>query len=135
MQTIELTGSAGAKAKALEPYVGEHVTIYLAGDTFSVGTLSALDRFKVTINCEENGDEFFIRYSNMSAVSVRSPGNWNSSSGNASSAKTERLQIRCTLEQRVVIERAAGKGKGDLSEFVLQAALDKAKAKNSERKR
>jgi hypothetical protein len=135
MQTIELTGSAGAKAKVLEPYVGERIIVYLVGDTFSIGTLRMLDKFKATINCEESGDEFFIRYSDMTAVSVRSPGNWNSSNGNASNAKTERLQIRCTLEQRIVIERAAVNSKRNLGEFVLQAALYKAKIKNSERKR
>lgn len=135
MQTIKLTGSAVAKMKALEPYLGEVVTIHVQGMTFSNGTLTALDRFKATISCEESGDEFFLKYSTMEAVVVRSPGNWNASSGNAASAKTERLQVRCTLEQRVAIEQAAGNARGDLSEFILQAALDRAKSKNSRRKR
>lgn len=135
MQTINLTGSAGAKMKALEPYVGEVVTIHVKGMTFSNGTLAALDRFKATISCEETGDEFYVRYSDMESATVRSQGNWNSASGNSASAKTERLQVRCTLEQRVAIERAAGNGRGDLSEFILQAALDRAKTKKPKRPR
>lgn len=128
MNTIRLKGSAGAKSKALEPYVGEHVTLHLAEGTFSVGTLTALDQYKATISCEESGDEFFIRYSKMGAVSVRSRGNWKSKGQNASTAKTERLQVRCTIEQRVAIEKAAGLAGQNLSDFVLQAALDFGKA-------
>ena len=135
MQTIKLTGSAGAKAKALEPFTSEHITLHLSSGSFAVGTLTNTGRAKVTIHCEESGDEFFVPYSDIEAVVVRSPGNWNASSGNAASAKTERLQVRCTLEQRVAIERAAGNGRGYLSEFILQAALDRAKTKKPKRSR
>lgn len=128
MNTIPLKGSAGAKAKALEPYLNEHVTLHLAGATFSVGTLIELEQFTATMRCEESGDEFLIRYSKMESVSVRSRGNWKSNSQNASTAKTERLQVRCTLEQRVAIEKAAGLAGKNISDFVLQAALDFGKA-------
>jgi len=128
MNTIQLKGAAGAKAKALEPYLGEYITIYLNGETFAVGFLESLDRIKAKIRCKESGEEFFVRYSNMSEVTIRSRGNWQSKSKNSSEAKTERLQVRCTLEQRIEIEKAAGLAEQTLSDFVLKAALDFGKA-------
>jgi hypothetical protein len=128
MQTIKLTGSAEAKAKALKPYLNETVSIHLTDETFSVGTLIELEQFIATMRCEESGDEFLIRYSKMESASVRSRGNWKSNSQNSSSAKTERLQVRCTLEQRVAIEKAADLAGKNISDFVLDATLDFGKA-------
>lgn len=130
MKTIHLPSNPTLKVKALKPFIDDHVTVHLSDNSFSTGTLAAVDQHKITMKCSETADEFYIRISKLVSITIRSRGNWKANRKNTSRAKTERLQIRCTLEQRIAIEKAAGSSNTNLSDFIIKASLDIANAAN-----
>ena len=131
MKTITFNKqSAASKIAILKPLIGEQITLNLNDSSFSVGTLASVDMQKVKVSCDEGGDEFYIRLSKIDSVSIRSRGNWKSIKRNASSSKTERLQVRCTLAQRKAIEKAASASNLNISDFVIKSVLDIANATN-----
>jgi ferredoxin-fold anticodon binding domain-containing protein len=123
MKTIPLKGSAGAKIKALEPFVGKRIALNTPKGGLIVGKLERMGEYDATILQEASGNMYTIKLSNLSSFSAANAGNWKATSSNGSSARTERLQIRCTLEQRVAIESAANLVNKSISDFILQCAL------------
>jgi hypothetical protein len=122
MKTIPLRGAAGSKFKALEPFVGKKIALNAPKGGLITGKLERLGEYDVTILQEASGNMYTIRLSHLSSFTVADIGNWKASSSNCSSARTERLQIRCTLEQRVAIEDSAKVAGLTVSEFIIRCS-------------
>jgi hypothetical protein len=111
------------RRETLEIHVGQRVTVFNLGGDPANGTLTAVNKQEVRLDTGHT-----VSLLDIASVTVHAGGDWVTKQGHTDGIKNDRIHVRCSTEEKTRLQRAAQKaGAASLSEFVLAAALARAK--------